>query len=173
MCTIQEWFDSKVWADGLGLSLDPSVDVDEFYKQYHASPERWKAVFAFMKKDLSSLEVGKYPIIEGELTAIVSEYNTKEPEDARWEAHRRFIDLQYLISGEEQMGVMPLADAKNAGAYNAEKDLIFYGDNDGPLYRATSANYFLFFPGDLHRPGVKSGEAAPVKKLVLKIAVAE
>jgi len=172
MSTSQEWFAAKTWADGLALTLDASVNVEEFYKQYQAKPELWKAVFEFMKKDLSAFEVGKYPIIEGEVTAIFSEYNSKEPENAKWEAHRKFIDLQYVISGEEKMGVMPLADAKNAGEYNAEKDVIFYGENDGPLYLANPENYFLFFTTDLHRPGVKAGDSVPVKKLVIKIATA-
>jgi YhcH/YjgK/YiaL family protein len=172
MNTTHEWFAGKTWAEGLSLTLDASVNVEEFYKQYHARPELWKAVFGFMTKDLSALEVGKYPIVDGQVTAIVSEYNSKEPEDAKWEAHRKFIDLQYVISGEERMGVMPLAEAQNGGEYQAEKDVIFYGENDGPLYVANPENYFLFFTTDLHRPGIKAAEPVPVKKLVIKIAVA-
>jgi len=170
MSTTKEWFAGKEWAQGVSLELHDSVNVEEFYKQYQAKPELWKAVFEFMKQDLTALEIGKYPLIEGEVTAIVSEYNSKEPENAKWEAHRKFIDLQYVISGEEKMGVMPIAEAQNAGEYNAEKDVIFYGENDGPLHLATPETYFLFFTGDLHRPCIKVDESTPVKKLVIKIA---
>ncbi len=171
MKTAQEWFAAKEWAEGVSQLVHESVNVEEFYKQYHAKPELWKAVFEFMKKDLAALEVGKYPLVEG-VTAIVSEYNSKEPENARWEAHHNFIDLQYVISGAEKMGVMPIAEAQNAGEYNAEKDVIFYGENEGSLYEATPETYFLFFVSDLHRPCIKVNESAPVKKLVIKIATA-
>lgn len=168
----EEWFASKEWANGVGVALHDSVDVDEFYNQYHAKPELWKAVFEFMKTDLTSLEVGKYPLIEGEVTAMVSEYNTKEPENAKWEAHKKFIDLQYVISGKEKMGVLPLADAQNAQEYNAEKDVIFYGENEGNIYLASPEVYFLFFTSDVHRPCIKAEESSAVKKLVIKIATA-
>lgn len=173
MTTKKEWFNAGEWAEGLTVAAHGSVDVNEFYKQYHAKPALWKAVFEFMKQDLSELEVGKYQLVEGEAFAMVSEYDTKEPENAKWEAHHKFIDLQYVIAGEEQMGVLPLAEAVNALEYNEQKDLIFYGDNEGELHLASPEAFFLFFPSDVHRPCIKVGESAPVKKLVAKIAVAE
>jgi len=172
MSVIQEWFAAKEWAAGVVPALHESVDVAEFYKQYHAKPELWKAVFDFMKKDLVNMEVGKYVLVEGQLTAIVSEYESKEPENAKWEAHRNFIDLQYVISGEEKIGVQPLATAQNAMEYNAERDLIFYGENAGDIYLATPDTYFLFFTSDVHRPCIKAAGVSPVKKLVIKIATA-
>lgn len=173
MSVIQDWFNSGEWAGGLTVAAHDSVDVNEFYKQYHANPGLWKAVFEFMKQDLSELEVGKYQLVEGEAFVMISEYDTKEPENAKWEAHKKYIDLQYVISGEEKMGVLPLAKAVNALEYNEQKDLIFYGDNDGELHLATPEAFFLFFPTDVHRPCIKVDEAAAVKKLVAKIAVAE
>ena len=145
MSTVNDWFSSAAWSEGVAVSAHSSVDVDTFYKQYHAKPELWKAVFEFMKQDLAAMEVGKYQLIEGEAFAMISEYDTKEPENAKWEAHKKYIDLQYVINGEEQMGILPLADAKNALEYNDQKDLIFYGDNDGVLHLATPESFFLFF----------------------------
>ncbi|MFV0522370.1 MAG: YhcH/YjgK/YiaL family protein [Mangrovibacterium sp.] len=170
MTKAQEWFDEGNWAEGLNLQLHPSVNVEEFYKQYHANSELWKKAFQFMQTDLKALEVGKYPLVDGKLIANIQEYNSKEPENARWEAHENFIDVQYVISGKERMGIMPLSDAKNAGTYNAEKDVIFYGENTGAIYPANSETYFLFFPSDLHRPCIKDDVSESVKKLVIKIA---
>lgn len=171
MSKVNDWFNSLAWTEGVAVAAHSSVDVEEFYKQYHAKPELWKAVFEFMKKDLAALEVGKYQLIEGEAFVMISEYETKEPENAKWEAHKNYIDLQYVISGEEQMGILPLSKAVNALEYNEQKDLIFYGDNDGELHLASPEAFFLFFPSDVHRPCIKVGESAPVKKLVAKIAV--
>ncbi|MFV0378046.1 MAG: YhcH/YjgK/YiaL family protein [Mangrovibacterium sp.] len=172
MNTINEWFSSGGWAEGLTVAVHNSVDVGEFYKQYHAKPGLWRAVFEFMKQDLFELEVGKYQLIEEEAFVMISEYDTKEPENAKWEAHKKFIDLQYVIAGEEQMGILPLVQAVNSLEYNEQKDVIFYGDNSGQLHLATPEAFFLFFPSDVHRPCIKVGESAPVKKLVAKIAVA-
>ncbi len=172
MTKAKEWFDKGEWAEGLSLQLHPSVDVEAFYIQYQANPELWKKAFQFMQTDLKTLEVGKYPLVEGKLIANIQEYNSKEPENARWEAHKNFIDVQYVISGKEKMGVMPLADAVHAGEYNAEKDVVFYGENDGAIYPADTQTYFLFFTSDLHRPCIKAEESEPVKKLVIKIATA-
>ena len=173
MNTTNEWFADGQWAEGVSIAVHDSVNIDEFYRQYHAKPELWKTVFEFMKQDLSSMEVGKYALVGDQAYATISEYETKEPENARWEAHKKYIDLQYVISGEEKMGILPLSQAKNAMAYNEQKDLIFYGDNDGDLHLATSEAFFLFFPNDVHRPCMKVDESAPVRKLVAKIAVAE
>lgn len=170
MSEYNKWFEKGEWAQGLNLQLHNSVNVEEFYKQYHANTNLWRKVFEFMQTDLNTLEVGKYPLVEGQLIANIQEYNSKEPKDARWEAHKDFIDLQYVISGKEKMGVMPLANAKNAGEYNAEKDVIFYGENNGNIYQANPDVYFLFFTSDLHRPCIKDGESSLVKKVVLKIA---
>ncbi|WP_372774032.1 YhcH/YjgK/YiaL family protein [Mangrovibacterium sp.] len=173
MNKINEWFTEKGWAEGVLVAAHDSVNVEEFYKQYQANPELWKAVFKFMKQDLSAMEVGKYPLVGTQAFAMISEYDTKEPENAKWEAHKNYIDLQYVISGEEKMGILPLSEAKNAMEYNEQKDLIFYGENDGELHLATPEAFFLFFPDDVHRPCIKADESAPVKKLVAKIAVAD
>ncbi len=172
MSEYKKWLEKGEWSHGLKLKLHHSVNVEEFYKQYHANTSLWEKAFNFMQTNLNSLEVGKYPLVEGKLIANVQEYSTKEPENARWEAHKDFIDLQYVISGKEKMGVMPLSEAKNAGEYNAEKDVVFYGENNGDIYSASPEEYFLFFTTDLHRPCIKDTESSPVKKVVLKIATA-
>lgn len=173
MNDVTKWFESGVWAEGFSPRAHESVDVAEFYKQYHACPDVWKSVFQFLKQDLSALEVGKYPLSGDLAFAMVSEYQTKLPENAKWEAHRKYIDLQYVISGEEKMGIHPLVKAVNPQEYNETKDLIFYGDNDGEYFVANAQAFFLFFPSDLHRPALMVDEPAPVKKVVVKIAVAE
>ncbi|WP_163709959.1 YhcH/YjgK/YiaL family protein [Mangrovibacterium lignilyticum] len=173
MSTTKEWFAAGSWSEGISVAAHESVNIDEFYKQYQANTEAWKAVFEFMKQDLSALEVGKYPLAGDQAFAMISEYDTKEPENAKWEAHKKYIDLQYVISGEEKMGIFPLSEAQNAMEYNEQKDLIFYGENDGDLHMATPEAFFLFFPEDVHRPCIKVDESAPVKKLVAKIAVAK
>ena len=170
----KEWFDHGDWNEGLQINIHPSVDVSEFYRQYHKRPDLWKAAFGYLKQDLTLAGTGKCILKENEAIAIVSAYETKRMEDAKWEAHRKFIDLQYVVNGEEKIGVLPLNKAKCDAGYQEDNDVIFFGEQDGAYYDANPDVFFLFFPGDVHRPCIQTGGGSkPVKKLVVKIAVAE
>ncbi|MDR1860649.1 MAG: YhcH/YjgK/YiaL family protein [Bacteroidales bacterium] len=146
------------------------TDMLRFEKDYDERVELWDAAFNFLKGDLAAMAPGKYVLIEGQLIANISEYLTRPVEEARWEAHRKFIDLQYVIAGAEQIGIKPLASAVLAGEYDAENDVVFFAEQEGKFVLADPAKMFLFFPEDVHRPGVLWNSPAPVKKLVLKIA---
>jgi len=167
----QIWFHEGDWFSAEEPKAHASINITEFYRHFHTHPDSWKVVFDFLRKDLKSMEPGKYPLVGDQVFALVSTYSTKTPEQAKWEAHRKYIDLQYVIEGEERMGQMPLAGAKAPQQYDAEKDLIFFGDQEGEYFTADSRCFFLFFPEDVHRPGVLVEESKPVKKLVIKIAV--
>jgi YhcH/YjgK/YiaL family protein len=169
----KEWFESGDWNNDLRLKVHPSVDVKQFCEQYFKRPDLWKAAFEYLKNDLANAHTGKYSLKGDEAVAIVSEYQTKQPEDAKWESHRKFIDLQYVINGEEKMGLLPLQVAKLASDYDADKDVILFGEQDGEYYVANPDAFFLFFPDDVHRPCIRIGDSKPVKKLVIKIAFAK
>ncbi|MGV8095497.1 MAG: YhcH/YjgK/YiaL family protein [Mangrovibacterium sp.] len=169
----KEWFENGDWNEGLQLKVHPSVDVSQFYKQYHKRPDLWNAAFEYLKKDLTTVKVGKYALKGDETVAVISEYQTKKIEEAKWESHRKFIDLQYIISGEEKMGVLPLKKAILSSDYQEDKDVIFFGEQDGEYYVANPDIFFLFFPDDVHRPCIHTGDSRPVKKLVVKITFAE
>jgi YhcH/YjgK/YiaL family protein len=173
MTTEKKWFDKGEWNEGV-VDVHPSVDVATFYNQYQKHPDWWKAAFGYLKNELSGVEPGKYPLIEDKVVAIVAEYGTKKIDDALWESHRKFTDLQYVIKGEEKIGLLPLKSARFASPYQDEKDVILYGEQDGAYYTANSEVCFLFFPEDVHRPCIsRTGNPEPVKKLVIKIAFDE
>ncbi|MGQ8338840.1 YhcH/YjgK/YiaL family protein [Sunxiuqinia sp. A32] len=174
MNEINNWIENGSWKDGISTSLHLSTNKIEFFRQYHSNPDLWEKVFQFFKEtDFDKLEPGKYTI-DGEIAfAMVSEYETKEFKDAKWESHRKYIDLQYVIDGDERMGVMNLKKTQGATEYNSEKDLLFYGDGEGDYYEANSEVFFLFFPTDVHRPGIQIDGAVKVKKMVVKILAAE
>lgn len=138
-------------------------------------PERWQATFDYLQNtDLAKLEAGTYDVLpDGEAFAIVSEYTPKEPDSCRFEAHRRYIDLQYLISGSERMGIARPEAMTVETPY--VDDIEFYTPDgvEGALYdMATPADFFVFFPDDPHRPSMKADgdvPGAPVKKVVVKI----
>ena len=169
----EKWFNQRRWDEGITVRPDSSINISEFYKQYQKRPDLWKLAFEFLKKDLTSQPVGRYVLKEKELISIISEYETKSPEVAKWESHRKYIDLQYVIIGKEKMGLLPLYNAVLHEEYQAENDIIFFGEQSGEYFVATSDNFFLFFPDDVHRPGLQVSGAEYVKKLVIKIAFLE
>ena len=127
------------------------------------------AVEAFLRDtDVTALAAGKIPLGGG----VVCNVNRYEPKaESKWEAHRNFIDLQYVVRGAETMVYASLDDAEDAGGYNTEKDLQFFGGAS----RAVSmdfrdGDFALFFPQDVHMPGLKNRETdGEVLKLVFKI----
>lgn len=165
----QEWFKKQEWLGGLKLQPHSSVDVQEFARQYHANKKYWDESFAFLKThDLSKLAPGKYPIDGDNVYASVTEDSTKDFDKSKWESHRKYIDLQYVISGEEKIGVAPVADVKVTEPYNEEKDVAHYSGH-GELYFAKPGTFFIFFPGTAHRPNITTGGNKKDHKIVIKI----
>jgi biofilm protein TabA len=94
---------------------------------------------------------------------------TKEQADARWEAHRRYIDLQYLVRGTERIGYA-LVERMRAEPYDEQKDVMWLSGN-GDFATLTPGLLMMLWPQDAHMPGIAVGSPAPVKKVVVKIAV--
>ena len=164
----EKWFNHVT--QSINIKPDSSINIFEFYEQFHRCPDLWALAFEFLKQDLISKPVGSYVLKEDELIANISGYETKTPEVAKWESHRKYIDLQYIIQGKEKMGLLPLDKAILQEEYQSEKDLIFFGEQAGDYFTATPDRFFLFFPNDVHRPGLQINDSEQVKKLVIKIA---
>jgi YhcH/YjgK/YiaL family protein len=102
----------------------------------------------------------------------VSEYISKNEESAQFEAHRKYIDIQYVVSGKELINIAPLASVKEVlTPYDASKDIEFVTVSKLIYLKASPSDFFIFFPGDAHRPGLKDGANAPVRKIVIKVKV--
>ena len=98
------------------------ADRIENLKLYIPYNAKIKVVCDYLAKtDIHALEVGKYDIADG-VRVVVNAFTPKTREAARWETHRKYIDLQYLIEGDESMGYLPIDEVEDA-AYDAEKDV--------------------------------------------------
>ncbi len=140
--------------------------------EYYSLHERFEKAFDFIKNATATgLAVGKYEIDGKELYASVQEYNSKSPENGKFEAHKNYIDIQYIVSGIETMGVMDISKATSKVAYNPEKDVEFYEDSEKAGSCVVEAQEFgIFFPWDVHKPGLAfNGASTPVKKIVVKV----
>jgi biofilm protein TabA len=122
--------------------------------------------------DLTKLELKKLELDGTNLFVSPSEYTTKNPEEANFEAHRKYIDIQYVVSGKELIGVAPLTAAKAVVTpYDATKDVEFLSFGETKNYKASQERVFIFFPSDAHRPNLKDGENSKVRKVVVKVRV--
>jgi YhcH/YjgK/YiaL family protein len=170
---IDNWFEKGEWLNGWNVTPDASINRKEFAIAYFKNKERWDKAFAFLKNnDLSKIEVKRYDIEGENVFAPITEYLTKNEEDAKFEAHKKYIDIQYVISGVEQMSVAPMSMKKDeVTPYDATKDVEFMTVSQSSSYKATPERFFIFFPSDIHRPSVKVGENSQVRKVVVKVKV--
>lgn len=141
-------------------------------ERYRGLSTKIAAAFDFLRTtDLTVFPEGKTPLDGDRLIANVARYQTKLPEAAVWESHRKYIDVQYVVAGQERFGYVDLASAPAVVKdYNAEKDVLFYAP--GTVTLPLAAGYFaIFYPDDVHAPGLADGAPGEVIKVVLKVAV--
>ena len=169
---LNEWFEGKEWCAGWEITPDSSINKRALAIAYFKNPDRWQKAFQYLKKtDLTNAGLGK-TALEGEsLFASVAEYLPKNKEEVRYESHEKYIDIQYVISGKELMGITTRDKVIVDEDYNEEKDIVFYKSESGDYRLATPRNFLVFFPDDMHRPSVSTGDSVLVKKVVVKVKV--
>lgn len=142
-----------------------SLSNAEKYKHLHP---RFARAFEYINSlNLEELEVGKYEIDGKDLHASVSLKDGYTAEEAKFEAHNNYIDIQVCPSGSETLGWKPRASCKDIKTeYNAEKDVIFYNDKPDTYFQFKAGQFAIFYPEDVHAPMIGEG---PIKKLVVKV----
>ncbi len=151
------------------MIFDQAKNLD-FYKTLGVGGRYAKAVEWLKSQDLANLENGKYEIDGKNVYANVMSYTTIPWEEAKYEAHENYTDIQYVITGSEVMTYAPVDALNPSGPYNAEKDVIKFDNSNPGLQVVTNAGeYMIFFPWDGHKPKAANGEPAEIKKVVVKI----
>lgn len=120
--------------------------------------------------DFSSIADGRYVLDGDHLFALVQRYTSKPLSAGRWEAHRKYIDLQVVFKGAEQMGYVSI-DQLRAEPYDTEKDLTWLSGSVGQWITLPTGHFMLLWPGDAHMPQIVAGAPSEVLKVVVKIAV--
>lgn len=146
------------------------LDTLEHAARYTALHRRFGHAFRFLAgTDLGALPTGRSEIDGDDLFVIVDRKDGRGREGARLEAHRRYIDLQYTVGGEEEIGWTPLAACADAdGAFDAGRDIVFFRDPPSTWLRLPGGTFAIFFPDDAHAPLAGRG---PVVKAIVKVAV--
>ena len=119
--------------------------------------------------DLESLEPGRHAIDGDRLYVSIEHIDGRGREGARLEAHRRYIDIQLTIDGDEEIGWTPLDDCRtSAGPFDEEKDVGFFKDAPRTWLHVPAGHAAIFFPDDAHAP--RGGRGA-LKKAIVKVRV--
>lgn len=145
------------------------LDVLTNAAKYTAFKNGLSEGFGFLDQpELAELADGKYEILGDRLYAIVTHENGRCAEESRLEGHRKYIDIQYVISGDESMGWAPREGLVNAVEYDKEKDLEFFEGAPESIVRVPAGSFAVFLPDDAHMPLIGSG---PIHKVIVKVAV--
>lgn len=137
---------------------------------YNGMNQRMNQIANYLKTtDLSKITPGKYPIDGADIYLSVNQYETKNEMDCKLEAHKKYIDLQYMVSGCERIGYIPLSDQTIMQEYDDDKDYTFYMPENLSFFNLFAGSFAIFFPEDLHMPGIICNKSENVKKLVFKI----
>lgn len=112
--------------------------------------------------------------IEGRtIFAQILDLTTRPHDELRPEVHRRYLDIQFLYSGEEQIGVA-IDTGNNVVSEELleQRDIIFYHHSENEsLIEMRPGNYAIFFPQDVHRPACNKHRATAIRKIVVKVAI--
>jgi YhcH/YjgK/YiaL family protein len=113
---------------------------------------------------------GRYPVEGEDIFYIVDEYEAEAVEAGRLEIHRKYMDIQFLISGCECIGHAPLEGLVEQAPYDGDKDAAFYDVPAGMSRLILKAGMFaIFWPNEPHLPGRSAESVERVKKIVVKI----
>lgn len=123
--------------------------------------------------DFSKLEPGVVEIEGKNIFAQVIDLTTRDVTENRPEVHRRYLDIQFLASGEEKIGIaIDTGNNQISESLLAQRDIIFYHDSEHEsFFEMVPGSYAIFFPQDVHRPGCHKTVATPIRKIVVKVAI--
>lgn len=132
---------------------------------------RYREAIAFLKQaDITGQTEGKYPLKDG-MFYLIQRYTTRAPEDAHYEMHLKYTDIQYIVSGEEMI-LGSSGPLEAAEPFRAEADIGLFGDGHVDTVSNLSAGTFaMYLPGEYHKPSLHPDGKTPavVEKIVVKI----
>ncbi len=146
------------------------IDILENADRYTALHEDFVKAFAFLKRmDLRELAVDRYSIDGDRVFAMVAKDPGRGRSEALLEAHDRYIDIQMVLAGTDEMGWQPRSLCRQpAGPYDLDGDIRFFADPPAAWLPVEPGMFVVFFPEDAHLPLISAGV---LHKVVVKVAV--
>ncbi|MDD3657009.1 MAG: YhcH/YjgK/YiaL family protein [Atribacterota bacterium] len=145
------------------------IDMLENSHLYLPINNKFRKAFDFIRnKDLMNLEPGKYEIYGLNIYGVVNNYFTKPKKEGLWEAHHHYIDIQYVITNKELIGYTNLSQVEKYKVYDENKDIEFFTGKGSHLI-VNAGTFVIFYPHEVHMPGIALENPEKVKKVVIKV----
>ena len=145
------------------------IDFLDNADRYICLNENFKTVFDYLKNNnLKDMECGSYQINGKDLYFNLQEGETKQTQ--KLEAHKKYIDIQVVINGEEYMGYTNINNTTVSEEYSEEKDVMFLNGSVDKV-KADEKTFVIFYPEDAHMPSLNVKEDKLVKKAIFKILI--
>lgn len=146
-------------------------DKLEHSSSYYGISDSLRKGFEWLKNnDMLNMPDGRYLIEDEKIFANVQSYDTKD--NAPYEGHRKYIDIQYMIKGSEKIGVTDYSNCSTVEPYDSTKDIEFLKNNMQDKYQILEEGEFLvFFPQDAHQPALDLDKKLFVKKVIVKVTI--
>ena len=149
-------------------------DSLKYTKNYYNLSDKIKLALKYLEENnLKDFDNGRYDILGNDIYINVQDYNSKPETQGKWEAHRKYIDIQFIIKGSEKIGVGTIENFQALEAYDETKDLEFLKiTNDNYQFLNMNENDFtILYPQDVHMPQIAINTPSYVKKAVVKISI--
>lgn len=134
------------------------------------SPRLDKALTFLMTHDLSTMEPGRYPIDDEDVWVRISDITTKPEEEALYEAHENFLDIQMVIHGQELYRCAFRRDMEGVLKSHPERDVSFFRGTGMP-FLLNDGDYLILFPDDVHAPALCPQAPSTVRKALFKVRI--
>ena len=151
------------------------TDISHVSNQVSMTPALQKGIDFLRRPDIQSLQNGRIDLNGQRVFALVQRYETQMKDDPKLEYHRKYIDIQYIVSGEEVIGWAQAELMTVTEAYDPDRDICF-----GSLAKGGMTHVYLqagqlavLYPDDGHAPRLAAGRPSPVMKILVKVAVGE
>ncbi|MBP2171078.1 YhcH/YjgK/YiaL family protein [Erwinia toletana] len=148
-------------------------DRQDWAREKHAlHPVISQAISWINNTDFTALTTGKYDILpDNKMFCLLQEMNTVPAAEMRAESHFSYVDIQYLLQGEESIGVARAhPEHRVTEDRAAQHDIVFYQHTINESMIALEPGMFaVFFPHDVHRPCCQTHGESAIRKAVIKI----
>ena len=115
---------------------------------------------------------GRHDIDGDNVFALVQSYESGPAAEKKFESHRKYTDIQLVVSGTETMLYTPITALQPSTEFDLKKDIVFYAETaDTTPLLCPAGTFAVFFPQDGHKPCCTAGTPMPIRKIVVKVAL--
>ena len=148
------------------------LDMFENRERYFSLHNGFKEAFGFIEECMKSKPApGKYIIKDSQIYALVQHYESTPAENVNWEGHRKYIDIQFVLTGKEIIEWTNIKAVSPDAVYQEEKDFLHCGNIKGMSCTMSQGSFVILYPEDIHKPHCIWDTKCEVDKIVVKVAL--